>query len=137
MDGLSEKTSDLVDKISDGAGPAKEKVGDAAEKLAESELVKQLKEGICSVGDLLTTFGSKEAAEKFGEEFAGKMKTHAEALKEKGEQFCDCDACVKAREILKDLGEDITEKAAELKAGKDAGESAEEPAEPADNEAAE
>jgi ABC-type transporter Mla subunit MlaD len=111
MDDLSEKTSDLVDKISDGAGPAKEKVSDAAEKLAETELVKQLKEGICSVGDLLGTFGSKDAADKFGEDFAGKMKAHAEELKEKGEKFCDCDACVKAREILKDLGEDVTEPA--------------------------
>ena len=54
------------------------------------------------------------------------MKTHAEALKEKGEEFCDCDACKKARSILEDFGEDldgVKEKAAdkfeELKAKAD------------------
>ena len=157
MGDVSDKAADLADKIQENAGPAMDKlsdlagkysdaavkaneklgdvsgkVGDAAEKLAESELVKQLKEGICSVGDLLDTFGGKEAAERFGEDFTGKMKAHAETLKAKGEQFCDCDACVKAREILKDLGEDITSKVDELKdkgkAPEEAEASAEEPA---------
>jgi hypothetical protein len=93
-----------------------DKVGDSAEKLAEVELIKQLKEGINSVGDLLETFGADDAKEKFGEEFAEKIKSHAEELKAKGEEFCDCDACKKARSILKDFGEDVKLKAEELKA---------------------
>ena len=140
MAGVSEKVGDAYDKAAEKAAPAidklgdaaekfvgddtevgkkideiKDKIGDSAEKLAENELIKQLKEGINSVGDLLETFSSKEAKDQFGEDFVATMKAHAEALKEKGEKFCDCDACVKAREILKDLGEDIEAKAEELK----------------------
>ncbi len=111
MAGVSDKVAEAYDK----ADPVFDKVGDAAEKMLQGELVKQLKEGINSVGDLLDTFGSKDAKEKFGDDFAEKMKAHAEALKEKGEQFCDCEACTKAREILKDLGEDIEAKVDELK----------------------
>ena len=103
-DKISEKAAPVVDKIQEKASPVVDK---ASEKLLEVELIKQLKEGINSVGDLIDTFGSKDAAEKFGEDFAEKMKTHAEALKEKGEEFCDCDACRKARSILKDFGEDL------------------------------
>ena len=112
-DKISEKAAPVVDKIQEKAAPVVDKAG---EKLLEVELIKQLKEGINSVGDLIDTFGSKDAAEKFGEDFAEKMKTHAEALKEKGEEFCDCEACRKARSILKDFGEDldsVREKAAD------------------------
>ena len=30
-------------------------------------------------------------------------------MKAEGKKYCDCEACVKAREILKELGEDIGE----------------------------
>ena len=106
---LGKKIDEVTDKMSD-------KMGDAAEKIAAAELVKQLKEGINSVSDLLETFGNKDAAEKFGDDFAAKMKEHAEELKAKGEAFCDCDACKKARSILKDFGEDVEAKVEELKA---------------------
>lgn len=110
-----DKLGDAVEKVGDSTGIS-DKISEVSEKVLESELIAQLKDGICSVGDLLDTFGSKDAAEKFGDDFAAKMKEHAEALKEKGEKFCDCDACVKARSILKDLGEDIDAKVEELKA---------------------
>ena len=122
-DKLSEKASPVVNKISEKASPVVDK---ASDKLLEIELIKQLKEGVSSVGDMIETFGADDAKEKFGGEFADKMKAHAEALKEKGEAFCDCEACQKARSILKDFGEDfddVKEKAAgkfeELKAKAD------------------
>ncbi len=140
MSEVSGKVSEAYDKAAEKAGPAmdklgdlaekyagsstelgkkmdevSDKLGDTAEKLAEAELIKQLKEGINSVGDLIETFGSKDAAEKFGEDFAAKIKNHAEELKAKGEEFCDCDACKKARSILKDFGEDVETKFEELK----------------------
>ena len=140
MADVSDKVADSYDKLSEKAGPAMEKLGDmaekyagestefgkkmaevsdklgdSAEKLAESELIKQLKEGINSVGDLLETFGADDAKDKFGAEFAEKVKSHAEELKAKGEEFCDCEACRKARAILKDFGEDVKLKAEELK----------------------
>jgi colicin import membrane protein len=106
----AEKYAESSEKFTDKMNDVSDKIGDTYEKIAESELVAQLKDGICTVGDLLQTFGSKEAKDRFGEDFAEQMKKHAEALKEKGEKFCDCDACVKARSILKDFGEDIDEK---------------------------
>ena len=140
MADFSEKVADSYDKLAEKAGPAMDKLGDmaekyagestefgkkisevsdkfgdSAEKLAESELIKQLKEGINSVSELLDTFGADDAKDKFGEEFAEKVKSHAEELKAKGEEFCDCDACRKARSILKDFGEDVKAKAEELK----------------------
>ena len=111
-DKISEKAAPVVDKIQEKAAPVVDKAG---EKLLEVELIKQLKEGINSVGDLIETFGNKDAAEKFGDDFAAKMKEHAEELKAKGEAFCDCDACKKARSILKDFGEDVEAKVEELK----------------------
>ena len=141
MAGASEKVADAYDKLAEKAAPAIDKLGDlaekyagadteigqkfaevgdkiedSAEKLAENELIKQLKEGINSVGDLIETFGADDAKEKFGEDFTEKMKKHAAELKEKGEAFCDCDACKKARSILKDFGEDVEAKFEELKA---------------------
>lgn len=141
MADVSEKVADSYDKLSEKAAPAidklgdmaekyagentelgkkmaevSDKFGDSAEKIAESELIKQLKEGINSVGDLLDTFGADDAKEKFGAEFAEKVKSHAEELKAKGEEFCDCDACKKARSILKDLEADIEAKVEEIKA---------------------
>ncbi len=132
MADVSGKVSDAYDKLSDQAGPAMDKfgdteigkkiagvtdkIGDSAEKLAETELIRQLKEGINSVGDLIETFGADDAKDKFGEDFAEKMKAHAAELKAKGEEFCDCDACKKARSILKDFGEDVKAKAEEMKA---------------------
>ena len=86
------------------------KLDDATEELAETELVKQLKEGVASVSEVIDTFGS-EIGEKIvgSKEVAEKIKQHAEALKAEGKSFCDCEACTKSREILKDLGEDIGE----------------------------
>ena len=109
----AEKVTDTTTGVADRLTEAGEKLADASEKLAEKELIKQLKEGINSVGDLIQTFGSKEAEDKFGKEMADKIKTHAEELKEKGIEFCDCEACTKAREILKDFGEDLSVPAAE------------------------
>ena len=125
-DQLSEKAAPAIDAIKEKAAPAidvikdkvddkygdkldelKDKANDASEKILENELIKQLKEGICTVGDLMDTFGSKDAVDKFGEEVVETMKKHAAELKEKGEEFCDCEACRKARSILKDFGEDI------------------------------
>ena len=129
MAGISEKVSNAYDAARENAGPALEKLTDiaetvteatgkagsklsaAGEKFADKFLVEKLKEGVCTVDDLLETFGSEDAREKFGEELADKIKAHAEELKAKGEKFCDCEACRKARSILKDFGVDLEKEA--------------------------
>ena len=133
-DKAAEKAAPVAGKIAEKAAPAAEKLAEkaapAAEKLAELELIKQLKEGINNVGDMLAHLNTKEAEEKWGEEAVAQMKAHVEDLKARGEKFCDCDACRKAREILKDFGEDIESKEEALKAFEDdAAEAAEDKAE--------
>ena len=51
--------------------------------------------------------------EKMGEEAAEQIRKHAEAMKAEGKTYCDCPACTKAREILKDLNIDLDEPSAE------------------------
>ena len=84
-----------------------EKAGTDAEQLAEDKLKPMLKEGVATVEEMIELFGSKEGIAKFGEDLAGKIKSHAEELQAKGEKFCDCDACKKALGILEDFGEAI------------------------------
>lgn len=114
IDKLQEKAAPAIDKAKEKAAPAIEKAKSKAEptleKIAELELVKQLKEGISTLSDNIALFGSEKGAEIVGsKEAAEQIKKHAEEMKAQGKTFCDCEACTKAREILKDLGEDIGE----------------------------
>ena len=106
-----EKFTDAVEKFSDKAAPKieelKGKAAPVVDKVTESEFVKQLKAGISSLDEVIDTFSKPEMKEAMGEEAAEQIRKHAEAMKAEGKKFCDCPACTKAREILKDLGEDI------------------------------
>ena len=111
IDELKEKAAPKIEELKDKAAPKLEELkGKAApvvDKVTESEFIKQLKAGISSLDEVIDTFSKPEVKENFGEEAAEQIRKHAEALKAEGKQFCDCPACTKAREILKDLGEDI------------------------------
>ena len=111
IDELKEKAAPKIEELKDKAAPKLEELkGKAApvvDKVTESEFIKQLKAGISSLDEVIDTFSKPEVKENFGEEAAEQIRKHAEAMKAEGKQFCDCPACTKAREILKDLGEDI------------------------------
>ena len=109
IDKAKDLGDDVFDKAKDLGEDIAGKAKGAGEKAAESELIAQLKEGISTVKENIEFFGSDEAKEKFGEEAAAQIKKHAEELQAQGKTYCDCEACTKAREILKDLGEDIGE----------------------------
>ena len=109
IDKAKDLGDDVFDKAKDFGEDIAGKAKGAGEKAAESELIAQLKEGISTVKENIEFFGSDEAKEKFGEEAAAQIKKHAEELQAQGKTYCDCEACTKAREILKDLGEDIGE----------------------------
>ena len=113
VDGLKEKAAPKIDEL-------KEKAAPVVSKVTELEFIKQLKAGVSSVDEVIDTFSDPEMREKMGEEAAEQIKAHAEAIKAEGKKFCDCPACTKAREILKELGVDLEEPAVE--------EAAEEPA---------
>lgn len=111
IDELKEKAAPKIDELKEKAAPAldelKGKAAPVVDKVSESEFIKQLKAGISSLDEVIDTFSKPEVKENFGEEAAEQIRKHAEAMKAEGKQFCDCPACTKAREILKDLGEDI------------------------------
>ena len=111
IDELKEKAAPKIDELKEKAAPAldelKGKAAPVVDKVTESEFIKQLKAGISSLDEVIDTFSKPEVKENFGEEAAEQIRKHAEAMKAEGKQFCDCPACTKAREILKDLGVDL------------------------------
>ena len=122
VDGLKEKAAPKIDELKEKAAPKldelkgkaapkldelKEKAAPVVSKVTELEFIKQLKNGISSVDEVIDTFSDPEMREKMGEEAAEQIKAHAEAIKAEGKKFCDCPACTKAREILKELGVDL------------------------------
>ena len=127
VDSLKEKAAPKIDELKEKAAPKieelKGKAAPVVDKVTENEFLKQLKAGISSRDEVIETFSKPEMKEAMGEEAAAQIKAHAEAMKAEGKTFCDCPACTKAREILKDLGVDLEEP----EAGEPAAE-AEEPA---------
>jgi len=111
-DKFAEKAAPVVDDLKDKAAPAVEslkgKAAPVVDKVVESEFIKQLKEGVSSLDDVIDTFSKPEMKDKMGEA-ADQIRKHAEEMKAQGKTFCDCPACTKAREILRDLGEAIDE----------------------------
>ena len=124
VENIKEKAAPKFEELKDKAAPKldelKDKAAPVVSKVTELEFIKQLKNGISSVDEVIDTFSDPEMREKMGEEAAEQIKAHAEAIKAEGKKFCDCPACTKAREILKELGVDLEEPEVE--------EAAEEPA---------
>lgn len=120
LEKIKEAADPLIDKAQDAVKDAAGKLADktdidekvkaAAGKVADADLIKQLKESISTFSENIELFGSEKGAEIVGsKEAAEQLKKHAEAMKAEGKTYCDCPACTKAREILKELGEDIGE----------------------------
>jgi len=124
VDDLKKKAAPKIDELKEKAAPKidelKGKAAPVVDKVTESEFIKQLKAGISSLDEVIDTFSKPEMKEMMGEEAAEQIKKHAEAMKAEGKTYCDCPACTKAREILRDLGVDIdapeAEEAAEAEA---------------------
>ena len=113
IDELKEKAAPKIDELKGKAAPKidelKGKAAPTVDKITESEFIKQLKAGVASLDEVIDLFSKPEMKENFGEEAADQIRKHAEAMKAEGKLYCDCPACTKAREILRDLGEDLEE----------------------------
>ena len=72
--------------------------GTAEEKSKAEALVKELKEDICGIDDLIHLTGTDLGKQTFGEE--GAKKTLKAAKEAKGEDTCLCAACQGAKVIL-------------------------------------
>jgi glutaredoxin len=110
VDSIKAKAAPVIDDLKEKAAPA---VDTIKSKAAESELIAQLKDGICTLSEVIETFSKPEMKDRVGEEAAEQIRSHAEALKAEGKKYCDCPACTKARAILKDLGIELEDVVAE------------------------
>ena len=111
IDDLKEKAAPKIGELKEKAAPKldelKDKAAPAIDKVTESELIAKLREGIATVNETIEHMSDPKVRENIGEEAAEQIKAHAEALKAEGKKYCDCPACTKAREILRDLGEPL------------------------------
>ena len=70
----------------------------------QEELTKQLvsvaEQNIALIEEVIAYAGSKRAVQELGEEGAANLLQHAKDIKAEGAEFCDCDACVAAKNII-------------------------------------
>ena len=68
------------------------------------ELTKQLvsvaEQNIALIDEVIDYARSERAIQSLGEEGAAKLLQHAKDLKAEGAEFCDCQACVAAKNII-------------------------------------
>ena len=110
---MADKAAPVIDELKEKAAPKidelKEKAAPTVGKVTDSELVAKLKEGITTVNETIEHFSDPKVKADIGEEAAEQIRRHAEELKAQGKKYCDCPACTKAREILRDLGVELEE----------------------------
>lgn len=70
----------------------------------QEELTKQLvsvaEQNIALIDETIDFAGSERATQILGKEGAAKLLQHAKDIKAEGAKFCDCDACVAAKNII-------------------------------------
>ena len=73
-------------------------------KPEQEELTKQLvsiaEQNIALIDETIGFAGSERATQSLGEEGAAKLLQHAKDIKAEGAKFCDCQACVAAKNII-------------------------------------
>lgn len=74
--------------------------GGKNEKEASIALIKELKEDIEPIDDLLAFAHSDNCVKSLGEKEAKEILAHTEELKAKGANYCDCPACTAAKNII-------------------------------------
>lgn len=66
------------------------------------DLLRELKEDVCSIDDLIQMTTTEKAMQMFGTEKCGEMHRAAIEAKGKGVRYCLCDACTNGGKILDD-----------------------------------
>ena len=74
--------------------------GTAGEKAAAESLIREMKEDVTSIDDLIAFAGSEEGKQVFGADGAAKMTADAKAAKSHGEKYCICPACAAGGKLL-------------------------------------
>ena len=72
---------------------------EGTEKLTK-QLVSVAEQNIALIDEVIDYARSERAIQSLGEEGAAKLLQHAKDLKAQGAEFCDCQACVAAKNII-------------------------------------
>lgn len=94
-------TSSCCDEVKDVCKKYLEKVDTKDAKKALKTLVHVAKESVTSLDELIPFLESDMGKKIFGEEKCKEMLKHSLKEKEKGEKYCDCEACKLARKVIK------------------------------------
>ena len=86
---LKEAAQKWLDTMDDGEANAE----------ATKAYIAALEDGLMTVDEIVAFTSSPAAAKVFGDQLP-QFQAHAKELKDSGAQFCDCDACKLAKEIL-------------------------------------
>lgn len=76
-------------------------LGSEQEKSAAQDFIAELQDSVVKIEALLIFAHSNSAIEMFGAEGARLFAANADALKRRGEKWCNCKACTLGLEILK------------------------------------
>ena len=76
--------------------------GTAGEKAAAEAFLKELKEDVCTIDDVIPFFESPRAVEYFGEEKAKELAAFARKTKAEGGKWCICAACAAGAKLIED-----------------------------------
>ena len=76
-------------------------LGTPGEPAAAEKLIDELKADVVLVDHMVIFARSKNAVEMFGEAGAKKFAAHADALRKRGDKYCNCLACQYGLEVLK------------------------------------
>lgn len=66
------------------------------------DLLRELREDVCSIDDLIQMTTTEKAAQMFGKEKCEEMHRAAIEAKGKGVRYCLCDACTNGGKVLDD-----------------------------------
>lgn len=75
-------------------------VGTEKEAEASRNYVSALEDAVTDIDTVINVFESDMAKEKFGEEIALKILSHAKEIKSEGAVWCDCPACTAGLKVL-------------------------------------
>lgn len=84
------------------AGEAWLNADDSARSVLGKALLKELREDVCLIDDLISMTTTEKAVGMFGKEACEKMHAAAISAKEKGVRYCLCGACSNGGKILDD-----------------------------------
>ena len=78
-----------------------ESVGTDHQNAEAEKLIKELEEDIMPIDGVIAFMQSEKAMQMLGKDKAAGIEAHAEAVKQAGGKYCDCQACSTANAILK------------------------------------